>query len=456
MKKYLNKFLFFVLKSLIYTKKFFVFLISFFSDLFIGIDETYKRTLGFKLYKTIFAFKKKINQIFLFSKKQSKLEILGSRTSLQLIVLFFAFLIILPQTKIFKDNELQAVGRNSLLFKIMGPGQQAFTLEEVSMGLTGIETKSAQESWKTGVISLNKSGEQTESLENITGLSLGGSVIKKPIIISNLNFEDYSSGSENNVSKDTGRKEILIYEVLPGDVLGKIAEKFGISINTILWANNLTINSYIKPGDKLAILPVSGITHKVGSGDTVSKIARTYGAKSENIINFNNLENNGASIKIGDILVIPDGQKVQASTYRPSSYNSVAAAPASANVPAGTGYLWPTSATIITQYFGLLHGGLDIAGPIGTPLYASKSGKVLVAKCGWNYGYGCYVHLDHGNGVQTIYAHASALYVSAGDYVSQGQTVAAMGSTGNSTGPHIHFEIRVNGVRQNPLAYIRK
>lgn len=454
MKKYSLKFLFFILKSIVFLKKAFFVLIKSFFSFFKGVDETYKRTLGFRIYKIIFAFQKKFFNIILNIKNQSKLEIFGSRTFLQFILLFLIFIVILPQTIFFKKNYSNDSGRKSILFKIIGPGSQDFTLEEISFDLSAnIETKKTSESWKIGSVAFTGEKENNSFEEN-NSLAIGGTALKKPTYISSFDFSEYSKDILEKTA--TGRSEILVYEVLPGDVIGKIAEKFSIDINTILWANNLTINSYIRPGDKLIILPVSGIIHKVVSGDTISKIARLYDSASEDIINFNNLDESGTNIKIGQILLIPNGKKVQVVSNRPSSYNTVAATPASASVPAGTGYLWPTSASIITQYFGWRHGGLDIAGPVGTPLYASKSGKVLASACGWNWGYGCYVHLDHGNGIQTIYAHASVLYVSVGDYVTQGQTIAGMGSTGNSTGPHIHFEIRVNGVRQNPLAYIRK
>jgi len=135
--------------------------------------------------------------------------------------------------------------------------------------------------------------------------------------------------------------------------------------------------------------------------------------------------------------------------------SNIAAPPPSVAAPAGSGYLWPAGVRYISQYFGWRHTGLDIAGKIGTGLYASRAGTVTRSQCGWNGGYGCYIIIDHGNGITTLYGHASRLYVSVGEYVSQGQTFAAMGSTGRSTGSHLHFEVRVNGARQNPLRYIR-
>jgi murein DD-endopeptidase MepM/ murein hydrolase activator NlpD len=113
---------------------------------------------------------------------------------------------------------------------------------------------------------------------------------------------------------------------------------------------------------------------------------------------------------------------------------------------------------MITQYFGWTHHAIDIAGPFETPTYAAKAGTVEKAQCGWNSGYGCYVIIDHGNGIKTLYGHHSRLLVSPGEYVETGQTIALMGNTGKvrgRTGIHVHFEIIKNGVRVNPLGYVR-
>jgi murein DD-endopeptidase MepM/ murein hydrolase activator NlpD len=231
-----------------------------------------------------------------------------------------------------------------------------------------------------------------------------------------------------------------------------------------LSANNLTARSYIRPGQKLAILPVDGVVHTVARGDTLSKIARTYAANSDTIVEFNELEE-GSTLKVGDQLIVPGGVKPQpkpivantpAIVGRPDAIDKVTAPPPSVDAPAGVGYVWPTAATIITQYFGLRHTGVDIAGKQGLAIYATKAGTVITSQCGWNGGYGCYIKIDHGGGVVSWYGHASKMFVEVGDVVTQGQTIALVGTTGNSTGPHLHFEIRVNNKYQNPLSYVRK
>ncbi|MCB9802901.1 peptidoglycan DD-metalloendopeptidase family protein [Candidatus Nomurabacteria bacterium] len=254
------------------------------------------------------------------------------------------------------------------------------------------------------------------------------------------------------------RTETVVYTVQTGDVLGKIAEKFGLSTNTILWANNLTWNSTIKPGQKLTILPSSGIEHQVKSGDTILAIAKKYQAEADKIISENKLAD-ASDIKSGDTLFIPNGIKPTqiVSSYQPKTsnnpvYSDEKVAPASSD--SGTKLLWPVLSQRITQYYSLVHTGLDIGDKTGNPIYAAEAGKVEIA--GWNAGgYGNYVIINHGNGLKTVYGHASKLLVKTGDTVSRGETIALIGSTGRSTGPHLHFEVRVNNVRKNPLNYIK-
>jgi murein DD-endopeptidase MepM/ murein hydrolase activator NlpD len=123
--------------------------------------------------------------------------------------------------------------------------------------------------------------------------------------------------------------------------------------------------------------------------------------------------------------------------------------------PSTTKLAWPTSATRITQYFSWRHPGLDLAAKVGTPLYAAESGKVTISQGGYNGGYGNTIVIDHGGGMKTRYGHASKLYVKVGDTVERGEVIAAMGSTGRSTGSHLHFEVIINGTKYNPLSYIR-
>ncbi len=250
------------------------------------------------------------------------------------------------------------------------------------------------------------------------------------------------------------RTEIVHYTVQRGDTVSTIARKFGISVNTILWANNLSSFSLIRPGDKLTILPYSGIQYTVKRGDTLARIARTYGVTEDKIRNYNNL---GSILRIGEKLMIPGGKKISYARTTSRSYTGVSVIKDLVKSPSkqvsGNKMAWPTEGHRITQYFSWRHSGLDIGNKSGTPLYAADAGKVTYS--GWSRGYGYNVVIDHGGGKKTRYAHASKLFVKVGDYVDKGEHIAAMGSTGWSTGPHIHFEVIINGKKYNPLNYIK-
>ena len=239
------------------------------------------------------------------------------------------------------------------------------------------------------------------------------------------------------------RKEILEYTVQPGDTLSKIAENFGISSETLLWANDLTKSSKISPGQRLIILPVSGVFHFVQKGETLSEIAKRYKGDVEKIIEFNELDNE-KDIFTGDILIIPNG------IMPPKTY----IAP---QIPLASSYfICPISQPCrITQ--GLhWYNAVDFShGKCGEPIYATAQGEVLNVKFGWNKGAGNYITILHPNGVITIYGHIATSLVNPGDQVSQGQMIALMGGqpgtagAGISTGCHLHFGVQ--GAK-NPFA----
>ncbi|PIS04576.1 MAG: hypothetical protein COT81_05770 [Candidatus Buchananbacteria bacterium CG10_big_fil_rev_8_21_14_0_10_42_9] len=284
---------------------------------------------------------------------------------------------------------------------------------------------------------------QTEvaAIEGDLPLVTGGSTVLKPLI----------SPSEAEIQK---RDKIITYTIEEGENISYIARKFGVSVNTILWENDLTAYSIIRPGQTLTILPTSGITHKVASKDTVASIAKKYQADEDDIIEINKLAS-AEDIMAGETLIIPGGVKPTVKrTYTVRSFTAPTAP--SAPVTTGTGHMqWPAGCRRISQYFGYRHSGLDIACSYGTNVFAADSGTVVTAQGGWNGGYGIYVVIDHGNGLQTLYGHNSRLLVSVGDQVTKGQVIAAIGSTGQSTGPHVHFEVRSSGRRLNPLSYIQ-
>jgi len=252
------------------------------------------------------------------------------------------------------------------------------------------------------------------------------------------------------------RKTIVYHTVKTGETISTIAQEYDISVSTILWENNLNAYSVIRPGNSLAILPLTGISYKVTKGDNLSSIAKKYDIEENDISEFNRLSDSGY-LKIGQKLIVPEGKKKYVSpTY--NSYSGLAAlrnvvAPPSASAVKGNKMNWPTVGHRITQYYTWRHHGLDIANKIGTPIYAADAGTVEMA--GWGTGYGNQLVINHGGGKKTRYAHASKLYIKKGDKVTKGQSIAAMGSTGWSTGSHLHFEVIINGRKYNPLDYIK-
>lgn len=221
--------------------------------------------------------------------------------------------------------------------------------------------------------------------------------------------------------------QISLYVVREGDTLGGIASMFSVTANTIAWANDL--DGPIQPGDELVILPVPGVRHTVEKGQTLSGIADKYHADDVEVARYNGISPD-ESLVVGSVLIIPDGEIDVPKKSRSTS------------VLADSSYFRKPVSGRKTQG---LHGynGVDFGAPIGTPIYASASGHVIVSRAGaWNGGYGNYIVIKHPNGTQTLYAHNSKNSVWVGQWVEAGQLIGYVGSTGRSTGPHLHFEVR--------------
>ncbi|MDD5468074.1 MAG: M23 family metallopeptidase [Anaerolineales bacterium] len=270
--------------------------------------------------------------------------------------------------------------------------------------------------------------------------------------------------------------EVVTYTVVSGDTLFSIADTFKIKPTTLLWGNYETLEDnphLLKPGQVLNILPIDGTYYRWQKGDTVEKVAAYFGVEADAITSFtgNNIdltrireENSGIT---PDTWIIVPGGKRAIKDWGPPAITRSNPASARAYGPGacgaiyegavGTGsFLWPTTERFISgyNYEPGLHPAIDIAGQVGNAVYASDSGVVVYA--GWSdFGYGYLIVIDHAAGWQTAYGHLSAVGVSCGQSVFRGGLIGAVGSTGNSTGSHLHFELLYNGAKLNPLDFLQ-
>lgn len=265
-----------------------------------------------------------------------------------------------------------------------------------------------------------------------------------------LSASTQDPGFDTEISSKV-RDNIINYTVLTGDTVSSVADKFGVSADSIRWQNSLS-GDKIKIGQTIEILPVTGIAHKVQKGDTVYSIAKKYDAEAQAIVNFpfNAFANDETfELAIGQTVIVPDGVMPKAaSTPRVRQIT-----PSAGTVVASGQFVWPTQGTI-SQRYSWYHPGIDIANNTAPLVVAADSGRVEYA--GWDgSGYGNMVLIDHGNGFKTRYGHLSQIMVISGQTVARGNSVGKMGSTGRSTGIHLHFEIYKGGARPNPLLYLK-
>lgn len=243
--------------------------------------------------------------------------------------------------------------------------------------------------------------------------------------------------SSGVVTAATGRpgNEVQSYIVEAGDTISSIAEQFGLKVDTILWANGLTSRSTLKVGATLKILPTDGVAHRVRPGETLGAIAFLYNADLAKVIDFNGLDEDGFIVD-GQTILIPGGRQPAALQRRVS----IRAGSVGANVDV-RGYFMRPSTGRITQGLHAFNA-VDMGAPCGSPLYAAAPGKLIISDgVGWNGGYGKYVKISHPNGTATLYGHMSKIYVGAGTEVERGDLIGLVGSTGRSTGCHVHFEV---------------
>lgn len=312
-----------------------------------------------------------------------------------------------------------------------------------------------------GPMVLSGSDEQMAKIRKNFGSNQGEMIV--------LAQESFGTGGPNvlgamvdvstvTVESDKPRSEVLEYTVENGDTLESIGKKFGVSMDTIRWSNSsITSVNSIKQGQVIKIPPVTGVVHTVKSGETVYSIAKKYDVDAQVIVDFpfNTFTNDETfSLAIGQSVVVPEGVIPKEQPWSPSSTIARVTTPNAGVVSATGNWIWPAQGKI-SQYYSAWHKAIDIANTSGGPILAADAGKVIVA--GWpdNSGYGNRVIIDHGNGSHTLYGHLSKISVTVGQTVNRGNVIGMMGSTGRSTGTHLHFEIRTTGGLVNPLNYLK-
>jgi len=294
---------------------------------------------------------------------------------------------------------------------------------------------------------------EVKLLSSATGPDLKSNQGGGDIIVEEGALQSSGPFSENTDATNLGG-EIGVHVVRPCtaercETLSHIAEMYGVSVNTILWANDISDPKSVQPGDTLIILPITGVRHVVKNGETLASITKKYGAESSeevdamisDIISYNRLAS-ATDIATGDTVVVPGGIMHQATPKKTSGSSGSSPTRVTGGASGGGGFVHPVPGAVRTQG---IHGynAVDLAAAAGTVIRAAAAGEVIVSKSGgWNGGYGNYMVIKHASGAQTLYAHTSSNAVSVGASVESGETIGYVGTTGKSTGAHLHFEVR--------------
>lgn len=399
------------------------------------------RVFGVPLYRVFFFARRQATNIFGPAKSRLVVIISNRYTTHIMMALIIASVVAVNMTA--RDVRAEDFGQQSLLYQMVAT-DDFNTLEVVEAGAP--------------LVTL---GQRT----SYTGIALDArrhidlNYIEEPYVTPVVGEENKEVIQPTQVAD---RTQTEVYVVESGDTLGHIAEKFGLNLATILWANDLTYRSTINLGQEITIPPKDGVSYTVESGDTLSSIARSYSISTTEIMAENGLSS-ANKLAIGDELFLPNAEPPSTTSttttrttatittlFTPPEPTSTAP---TTSTPSASGWVWPTDWRVITQYYGWRHTGIDVDGHYETNSYAARDGVVIYS--GWRNGYGITVEIDHGDGFMTRYAHHAQNYVSVGDVVVAGQAIAQTGTTGRSTGTHLHFEIIKGGRFLNPLDYVR-
>lgn len=388
-------------------------------------------------YGLYYPAKRKLQEVFRPAKQRVR-YILANRAMVHTVLIVVTLAVSATSLQA-EEVRNEDVGRDSLLYALV----QDETLGQADIIVETAATDPVRPGsylTTTGSVAANlpKLGEIV-NLQETTALVGGGSVVKPSLA--------------STTAAQRLRKSVEYHIVQPGDTVGTVAEQYGVSTNTILWENQLSAGDYIRPGDKLTILPTSGVSHRMASGETLDSVAKKFDADVNEILEYNKLAD-ASTIRTEQVLIIPGGRvppppaPVVSSTSLASTSSGFI--PPSAPVDSSQQLQWPTPGRRINQYFNFRHTGLDIDTNL-SPIYAAESG--VVSNTNWGRGYGQNIILSHGGGLQTLYAHLSQILVSNGQSVERGQTIGISGCTGWCTGDHLHFEV-IYGGKRNPLDYL--
>lgn len=369
-----------------------------------------------------------------------------------------------------KDNSRGFLGRFFDFFVQLGLGEAFLRVgtSVLSLILVGVVIAAV----RTSATRAETAEEAPASVVVPTVEAAGGAMVPQPPADV---FEGVPRlAQERTIIPSRPRQEIIKYTVLEGDTIFGIAEKFGLKPETVLWGNYYVLldNPHsLQPGQVLNILPVDGTYHEWQQGEGLNAVARYYGVKPEDIINYpaNHLDAasigdfSNPNIAPGTWLIVPGGKRDFISWSAPLGVTREnpalarvlgegACGPVSGGAVGYGSFIWPSNKHYLSGFDyspSTNHWGIDIAGNEGEAVYATDAGVVVYA--GWNnYGYGNMIMVDHGRGFQSLYAHLSALNVICGQSVGQGDVIGAIGTTGRSSGPHLHFEIRASSSFVNP------
>lgn len=396
------------------------------------------------MYRLYFYAKKFLTAVFAPAKNKIIYPLLNKST-VHLVIIFIA-LAVIGNNLYAKEIPADQVGQKTILTALTTSEDQTIITDTIAANNTKTNPNAQQSGLLAADSKTEMSATSEEEANSIMTSESSGAVV--------------NPGLTGTTTGERPRDKIEQYTVEGGDTISTIAEKFGISVNTVLWQNKIGPRDFIKPGQKLTILPQTGVAHEVKKGDTLEQIAKRYGVDANSIVATNKLAD-ASAIEPGDILLVPGGTmpeeaKPQTTTQVATKNQifSILDAPPPSRASSSARLLWPTPSHKINQYFrGSRHTGLDIDGNYSSPIYAADDGRVETADARAR-GYGLHVVINHGGGMKTLYAHMSKLFVRVGDSVKRGQTIGIMGCTGWCTGTHLHFEVNINGGHYNPLSYL--